>query len=154
MSAPRDQPEPQNTPRNRNLDELVAAKKPEAPKNPVPLKKAEDAVSVMPASQAVSFVEFRPDAVTRAGFPMAQLCHYTLEPNPDAGDQPDAPRERLTLAFSTADVVLVGLRLAALLEPLQQHRLASVVAHDARYAHAGAPQPWVARITIGPPGKI
>lgn len=93
----------------------------------------------------VSFIEFRPDASTRAGFAVTQLCHYTLDANPDAdGDA----RERLTLAFSTADVVVTGARLALLLEPLNQHRLASVAALDARYANAGAPKPWVAKIVI------
>lgn len=101
----------------------------------------------------VAFVEFWPDARTRSGFSTSQLYHYTLGANPDAGEQPDAPRERLTLAFSTADVVLVGLRLASLIEPLKNHRLATVAAMDARYAHAGEPKPWVAKITIGPPGK-
>lgn len=91
----------------------------------------------------VSFIEFRPDARTRAGFAVAQLCHYTLDANPD-GDA----RERPTLVFSTADVVVTGARLALLLEPLIQHRLASLAAMDARYANAGAPKPWVAKIVI------
>ena len=73
------------------------------------------------------------------------LCHYTLDANPDP--EGDA-RERLTLAFSTADVVVTGARLALLLEPLHQHRLASLAAMDARYANVGAPKPWVARIVI------
>ena len=59
------------------------------------------------------------------------LCHYTLDANPDP--EGDA-RERLTLAFSTADVVVTGARLALLLEPLHQHRLASLAAMDARMA--------------------
>lgn len=101
-------------------------------------------VEVM-SNDRVSFIEFRPDARTRAGFAVAQLCHYTLDANPDAdGDA----RERLTLAFSTADVVVTGARLVLLLEPLNQHRLASLAALDARYANAGAPKPWVAKIVI------
>jgi hypothetical protein len=91
------------------------------------------------------FIELRPDAHTRTGFPVAQLCHYTLEAN--AGDDKDAP-ERLTLAFHTADVVMTGARLSKLVEAIQRHELTSVSALDARYAGALGKQPWVASIAI------
>lgn len=94
---------------------------------------------------SASFVEFRPDPHTRVGFPMAQLCHYTLEPNP--GGDLDA-LERLTLAFSTADVVIVGARLGKLVELLGGHDLAAVSALDARYAGTLSREPWVATITV------
>lgn len=90
-----------------------------------------------------AFIEFRPDPQKRVGFPWVQLCHYTLEP--DRGD--DTP-ERLTLAFSTADVVLVGARLGKLVELLQEHDLDSVSVVDARYANLLAKSPWVASIAI------
>lgn len=90
------------------------------------------------------FIELRPDAHTRTGFPVAQLCHYTLEPH--RGDE--ATPERLTLAFHTADVVMVGARLGELVKLLQKHELASVSALDARYAGALGKQPWVASIAI------
>jgi hypothetical protein len=92
-----------------------------------------------------AFIEFRPDAHLRLGFPWAQLCYYTLEAN---GGDTDAP-ERLTLAFSTADVVLVGARPAKLFELLNEDDLASVSVVDARHA-AGllARAPWVASIAI------
>ena len=41
----------------------------------------------------------------RHGFHTSQLIDYTLEPNPDAGDDKDAPPLKLAIAFSTADVV-------------------------------------------------
>jgi len=91
-----------------------------------------------------AFIEFRPDAHRRIGFPVAQLCHYTLEPN---GGDTDAP-ERLTLAFSTADVVLVGARLGKLVELINEHDLGSVSAVDARYANLLVRAPWVASIAI------
>jgi hypothetical protein len=94
------------------------------------------------------YVEFRPDAHTKTGFP-AQLCHYTLEPN--AGDE--ATPERLTLAFHSADVVLVGARLSRLVALLGNSNLASVTALDARYAEALFKNPWVAKITIKFCGK-
>jgi hypothetical protein len=72
------------------------------------------------------------------------LCHYTLEPN--GGDQ-DAP-ERLTLAFSTADVVIVSARLGKPVELINEHDLGSVSAADARYVNLLVRAPWVASIAI------
>lgn len=91
-----------------------------------------------------AFIEFRPDAHRRLGFPWAQLCHYTLEPNPGSDDTP----ERLTLAFSTADVVLVGARLAKLVDLIHEHDLDWVAVVDARHAGLLARAPWVATIAI------
>jgi hypothetical protein len=98
---------------------------------------------------ALSFIEFRPDAHTRTGFAASQLLHYTLEPNPAAteGDK-DAPPDRLTFAFHTADVAVLGTRLARLVELIGSHELAAVVAMDSRYANAEATQPFVAEILI------
>ena len=92
-----------------------------------------------------AFVEFRPDAQKRVGFPWAQLCHYTLEPH--RGDAAEA-LEQLTLAFSTADVVIVGARLGKLVELVNEHALDSVSVVDARYASLLAKSPWVASIAI------
>ncbi len=79
-------------------------------------------------------------------FPVAQLCHYTHEPNPGEGSE-DSP-ERLTLAFSTADVVITGARLVPLLELIGGHDLAAVSALDARYQATLGRDPWVGRITV------
>jgi hypothetical protein len=73
-----------------------------------------------------------------------QPCHYTLEPNP--GDE--AAPERLTFAFHTADVVLVGARLGGLIEPVTNASVASVTALDAHFAGALGKDPWVSKITI------
>jgi hypothetical protein len=91
------------------------------------------------------FIELRPDPRTKTGFPVAQLCHYTLEANRDGDPEPP---ERLTLGFSTADVVIVGARLGKLVELINEHGLASVSAQDARYAGTVGRGPWVAKITI------
>jgi hypothetical protein len=93
------------------------------------------------------FIELRPDPRTKTGFPVAQLCHYTLDANPGGDDAKEAP-ERLTLGFSTADVAIVGARLGKLVELINEHGLASVSAVDARYAGTVGRGPWVARITI------
>jgi hypothetical protein len=92
-----------------------------------------------------AFIEFRPDPRKRVGFPWAQLCHYTFEPN-----QPDDAEaaERLTLAFSTADVVLVGARLGKLVDLVNEHDLDWVAALDARYSPLAGKAPWIASITI------
>jgi hypothetical protein len=94
------------------------------------------------------FIELRPDPRTKTGFPVAQLCHYTLEANPGGGDEATEAPERLTLGFSTADVAIVGARLGKLVELINEHGLASVSAVDARYAGTVGRGPWVARITI------
>ncbi|HZL46321.1 MAG TPA: hypothetical protein VFC28_08845 [Opitutaceae bacterium] len=62
-------------------------------------------------------------------------------------DPSEAP-ERLTLGFSTADVVVTGARLGKLVELINEHSLASVSAQDARYAGTVGRGPWVAKITI------
>lgn len=92
-----------------------------------------------------AFIEFRPDAHRRLGFPWAQLCHYTLEPH--RGDDAETP-ERLTLAFSTADVVLVGARLGKLVDLVNEHDLEWVAVVDARHAGLLARALWVASIAI------
>lgn len=91
------------------------------------------------------FVEFYVTPHARHGFPVGQLCHYTLESNTAEGDEPP---ERLTLGFPTADVVLFGARLAVLVEKLQTQSLTAVLPLDARYAHALGQNPWVARVVV------
>jgi len=49
------------------------------------------------------------------------LIDYTLEPNPDVGDDKKLPPQKLALAFSTADVVLLGWRLGLLADKLQEN---------------------------------
>lgn len=91
------------------------------------------------------FVEFHVTPHSRCGFPIGQLCHYTLETNAQSGDEPP---ERLTLAFPTADVVLRGARLGKLVEAINDRALAAVMPVDARYAGTLGKQPWVASVTI------
>lgn len=57
---------------------------------------------------------------------MSQLIHYRLDPNPDAGDDKDAPPQKLTLAFSNADVVILGWKLSRLVNLLNENSLATV----------------------------
>ena len=101
-----------------------------------------------------AFIEFRPDPRTRQGFSASQLLHYTLEPDPELplGDSP-APRERLVFAFSTADVVVFGARLAFLVDLLREQKLAAVWPLAERYSNLEPSQPFVSSITIHLLGK-
>ena len=107
------------------------------------------------ADQAVWFIEFQPNPERREGFALAQLLHYVLDANPAAasGKEEEAPPERLTLAFSTADVVVLGWRLVALTAALREHKLGFVRAVSGRYSNLEQNQPHVAEIVIQPPGK-
>jgi hypothetical protein len=57
-------------------------------------------------------IEFYLSEHKRRAFCTSQLIEYTLEPNPDAADDKDIPPQRLALVFSTADVEVLGWRLA------------------------------------------
>jgi len=63
---------------------------------------------------------------------------YTLQPNDSTGSEGGTlhgPPEKLTLAFATADVVMVGWRLERLAEHLRDGQLLAVRALPARYAN-------------------
>ena len=77
------------------------------------------------ATRYCACVEFRPDEDVCYGFSVGQLIAYTLGPNPDAGNNKDAP-QRLAIAFSTADVVILGRRLGRLADGLRENDLAMV----------------------------
>ena len=76
------------------------------------------------ASNDRAYIEFQPGPGLRQGFAKGQLIHYTLEP--EAGSAPDMPTERLTLAFYTADVVILGARLVHLTSLLCDNKLGVV----------------------------
>ena len=95
-------------------------------------------------------IEFHLSEHKRRGFHTSQLIEYTLEPNPDAEDDKNAPPQKLALAFSTADVVVLGWRLGLLADKLQENDLAAVRALSKRYAEVDRHMPFVASITITP----
>jgi len=82
----------------------------------------------------------------RRGFHTGQLIDYRLEPN--SSDEKDAPPHRLTLAFATADVVILGWKLSSLAEHLRDGDLLSVRSNPARYALLEASRTYVAKITV------
>lgn len=95
-------------------------------------------------------IEFHFDEEHRHGFHSGQLIDYTLEPNPDADDDKNAPPQRLALAFSTADVVILGWRLARLADHLRENKLAAVGILPKRYADLDRNKAFVASISITP----
>ena len=82
------------------------------------------------------------------GFPYSQLVNYLLDANPELERAKDAPRERLTLCFSTHDVIVTGWRLTALRPLLQSARLAALCAADPRYANVARTKPFFAEISV------
>ena len=98
-------------------------------------------------------VEFHLDEERRHGFHTSQLIHYTLEPNPDAGEDKTAPPQKLAIAFSTADVVILGWRLGRLADLLRENNLATVHVLPKRYVDLDRVRPFVASITITPIGR-
>jgi hypothetical protein len=95
-------------------------------------------------------IEFRLDEERRRGFHTNQLIDYTLEPNPHASEDKSAPLQKLALAFSTADVVILGWRLGRLADLLRENNLATVHVLPKRYADLDRGKPFVASIIITP----
>jgi hypothetical protein len=95
-------------------------------------------------------IEFHLDEEHRHGFHTSQLIDYTLEPNPDASEDKNAPPQTLALAFSTADVVILGWRLGWLADLLRENDLATVHVLSKRYADLDRSKLFVASIKITP----
>jgi len=89
----------------------------------------------------------------RRGFHTSQLIEYTLEQNPDAKDDKNEPPQKLSLAFSTADVVVLGWSLGRLADKLRENDLAVVRVQPKRFANLERFTPFVAAVTITPIAK-
>jgi len=89
----------------------------------------------------------------RQAFNSSQFIGYSLDPNPNAEDDKNAPPQKLSLAFSTADVVLLGWRLDGLADRLDENKLAAVCILPKRYAELERNAAFVSAITITPIGK-
>jgi len=72
------------------------------------------------------------------------------EPNPNTGANKNAPPQKLALAFSTTDVVILGWRLGRLADLLRENDLATVHVLSKRYADLAPARPFVASIIITP----
>ena len=95
-------------------------------------------------------VEFHLDDEHRHGFTTSQLIDYTLKPNPDAEDDKNVPPQKLALAFSSADVVILGWQLGILADKLRENDLATVHILPKRYADLDRVRPFVTSIIITP----
>jgi hypothetical protein len=95
-------------------------------------------------------VEFHLDEEQRHGFHSGQLIDYTLEPNPNVGEEKNSLPQKLVLAFSTAEVVILGWRLGRLTDLLRENELATVHVLPKRYADLDRARPFVASIIITP----
>jgi hypothetical protein len=84
------------------------------------------------------------------GFPYHHLINYVLDANPNLDRNHDAPPERLTLAFSSHDAVVLGWRLQGLLQFLHDAKISTVRSFDARYANLGDVMPFIAEIIVTP----
>ncbi len=98
-------------------------------------------------------IEFHKDKHHRRGFNASQLIDYTLELNSDAGNDKDAPPQKLSLAFSTADVVVLGWRLGFLADKLRENKLAAIGILPKRYAELERIAVFVSSIVITPIAK-
>jgi hypothetical protein len=105
------------------------------------------------ANKYCACIEFHLDDEHRHGFHTGQLIEYTLQPNPAASDDQNAPPQELALAFSTADVVILGWRLGRLADLLCENELATVHVLPKRYADLDRGRPFVASISITPLNK-
>ena len=81
------------------------------------------------------------------------LAGNTLEPNPNAGENKDAPPQRLALAFTAADLVILGWCLGRLADLLRENNLATVHVLPKRYADLAPARPFVASIIVTPFSK-
>jgi hypothetical protein len=95
-------------------------------------------------------IEFQLDKENRHGFHTSQLIDYTLGPNPDARDDRNAPPQKFMLAFSTADVVILGWRLEYLATKLCESELATVRILPKRREDVDRFRSYIASIKIMP----
>ena len=102
------------------------------------------------ANTYAACIEFHQDKHHRRGFHASQLIDYTLEPNPDATDDKNAPPQKLSIAFSTADVVVLGWRLGFLADKLRDNKLSALCTLPKRYAELERAVAYVASIKITP----
>ena len=84
------------------------------------------------------------------GFTYSNLINYLMDANPDVELDRDAPPDRLTLAFSSHDVVALGWRLQGLFQFFTDATISSLRAFDVRYAEFGDSMPFVADIIVTP----
>ena len=97
---------------------------------------------------AAAFIEFHLDKDHRRAFNTSHLIEISLDPNPDAGTDKNVPPQKLSLVFSTADVVILGWRLGLIANYLRGNTLAAVCILPKRYAELERNAIYVSSIKI------
>jgi hypothetical protein len=97
---------------------------------------------------SAAFIEFHQDKDHRQAFNTSQLIGFSVAPNPDAKADKNEPPQKLSLVFSTADVVLLGWRLDFLADKLRENTLVAVGIIPKRYAELERAPVFVATIKI------
>jgi hypothetical protein len=105
------------------------------------------------ANTYATCIEFRFDENHRRAFNASQLIEFSLDPNPDATDDKDAPPQKISIVFSTADVAILGWRLGLIADYLRDNRLSAVVILPKRYAELERASAFVSAIKITPVSK-
>ena len=102
------------------------------------------------ATTYAACIEFHLDEHRRRGFNASQLIAFNLDPNPDAANDKNQPPQKLSLTFSTADVVVLGWRLGLVADYLRDNKLLAVGIQPKRYAELENNSAFVSIITITP----
>ena len=105
------------------------------------------------ANTYAACIEFHLDEHRRQAFNASQLIAYALAPNPDAEDDKSLPPQKLSLTFSTADVVILGWRLGLIADYLRDNRLSAICILPKRYAELERTTGFVSAISITPVTK-
>ena len=100
-----------------------------------------------------AYIEFHLDEHHRRAFNASQLIEFSLDPNPDADANKNEPPQRITLVFSTADVVVLGWRLGLIADNLRDKKLSAIGILPKRYAELERNAIYVSSITITPVSK-
>jgi hypothetical protein len=103
------------------------------------------------ANTYAACIEFRFDENHRRAFNASQLIEFSLDPNPDADADKNEPPQKITLVFSTADVVILGWRLGLIADYLRSNTLSAIGILPKRYAELERNAIYVSSITIKPP---
>jgi len=106
-----------------------------------------------PANTYAACIAFHLDEHHRRAFNASQLIEFSLDPNPDAADDKNEPPQKLSLQFSTADVVVLGWRLDSLADYLGENKLAAIGILPKRYAELERSKVFVSAIKITAIGK-
>lgn len=102
------------------------------------------------ANTYAACIEFRFDENHRRAFNASQLIEFSLDPNPDADADKNEPPQKITLIFSTADVVILGWRLGLIADYLRGNTLTAVCILPKRYAELERNAIYVSSIVIIP----